>query len=338
MIFNAIFIKYSLLGGILIQFCTFTISKSPMMTSLDTIQIHFNDDNILLLNICLGFLMFGVALDMKWSDFRYVLDAPKAIITGMISQWILLPLFTILLIYVMRPEYALAMGMALIAACPGGNVSNYAVHLSRSNTALSIVMTSISTLLCVFTTPMIFRIVRQLLPVDATQNINFEIDFMSMVSVIVQLIIIPIAIGFFFNNYFPKLVDKIKKSVQKLSFVIFIGFVIFAIMGNRENLVNYIQIVFFIVLIHNALALFIGYGWSKWIVGLSTSDSRSISIETGIQNSGLALILVFNFFDGNGGMALIAAWWSIWHLISAMSVALYWRTNGFKLIKSQSPG
>ena len=106
--------------------------------------------------------------------------------------------------------------------------------------------------------------------------------------------------------------------------LIFIGFVIAAVLGNLDNLKQYVSIVFFIVLLHNGLALGIGYFWSKKIMKLPTSDARAIAIETGIQNSGLALILIFNFFNGLGGMALIAAWWSICHLLSSMSLAMWW--------------
>ena len=91
--------------------------------------------------------------------------------------------------------------------------------------------------------------------------------------------------------------------------------------GNLENLRLYLYIVFLLVFVHNSLALIVGYFWAKGVAKLQCIDARTISIETGIQNSGLALILIFNFFDGNGGMALIAAWWSIWHLISALTMA-----------------
>ena len=295
------------------------------MQGLDAISINFSENNVLFLNLCLGFIMFGVALDIKWADFKYVLEEPKALLTGIVSQLILLPLMTVALIWVIRPEYALALGMVLIATCPGGNVSNYAVHLSKANTALSITLTSISTLCCVFTTPLLFKAIKSILPASEIANASFDISFYNMASIIFQLIIIPLIIGFTLNHFLPRWVDKIKKIVQKLSFVIFIGFVIFAVLGNLDNLFNYLHIVFFLVIIHNSLALLMGYWWPKRIIGLSTYDSRAISIETGIQNSGLALILIFNFFDGNGGMALIAAWWSIWHLISAGSIALWWR-------------
>lgn len=268
--------------------------------------------------------MFGVALDIHFSEFTYIIKHPKSIIAGLISQWILLPVLTMILIWIIEPEFTLAMGMILIAACPGGNVSNYAVHLSGANAALSVMLTTISTLMCVFTTPIIFSFFSTLLSKGNSSYPVFEIQFLDMASSILQLIIIPMILAQICVQLFPVFTDKIKKMVRMMSLFIFIGFVLFAIKGNLDNLAEYIGIVFFIVLIHNGLALFIGYYFSSSLLGLHVNDARAISIETGIQNSGLALILIFNFFEGQGGMALIAAWWSIWHLISAFVLALIW--------------
>ncbi len=294
------------------------------MQNLDHISINFNQGQVTLLNICLGILMFGVALDLKFSDFSYMIKKPKPVLGGLFSQLVLLPLITIALIWIIRPEFSLAVGMMLIAACPGGNVSNYAVHLSGANVALSVILTTISTLFCVFTTPLIFSFSAPFLPVSIDNNFNFDISFMSMAYTIGQLIIIPIFIGQIFLRLFPETTALIKKPVKLLSLLIFIGFVIFAIAGNLDNLQKYLGVVFFIVLIHNGLALWVGYAWSKNILNLPNKDAQAISIETGIQNSGLALILIFNFFDGKGGMALIAAWWSVWHLLSASFLAFIW--------------
>ncbi len=295
------------------------------METLENININFDQNQVTLLNICLGFLMFGVALDLKIDDFKYIFKAPKSIISGLLSQWILLPILTMVLVYIIQPTYSLALGMVLIAACPGGNVSNYAVHLAKANAALSIMLTMISTLLCVFSTPTIFSILESILPERVESQMIFEIKFADMIWSIGQLIIIPLIFGFILSNYYPLFTNKIKKSVKKVSFIIFVSFVIVAVAGNFENLKKYLYLVFLIVFIHNSLALLVGYFWSRRIMNLPIADSRTISIETGIQNSGLALILIFNFFDGNGGMALIAAWWSIWHLISALSLAWWWR-------------
>jgi len=297
------------------------------MDHLQHIKINFEQGQVTLLNICLGILMFGVALDLQLRDFRYLLKAPKSIFVGLFSQMFLLPVITILLVYIIQPAYSLALGMILIAACPGGNVSNYAVHLAKANAALSIVLTMISTILCVFSTPFIFTVLQKFMPAGITHTADFDINFADMAKTIVQLIIIPLLLGLILNKYLPVLISKIKDAIKKLSFIIFIGFVVAAVSGNIENLKNHLHIVFFIVLIHNGLALLIGYIWPRKIMKLPVNDCRTISIETGIQNSGLALILIFNFFDGNGGMALIAAWWSIWHLISALGLAWWWRKD-----------
>lgn len=300
------------------------------MDNFDHININFNQGQVLLLNICLGILMFGVALDLKLSDFAYIVKNPKPVVGGLFSQWILLPVITIILVWLIKPEASIAMGMILIAACPGGNVSNYAVHLSGANVALSVILTMISTLLCVFTTPLLFRWSAAFIPAAMDGQFDFDISFLSMASTIGQVIIIPLVLGQIFIIYLPKIAAILIKPVKVLSMLIFIGFVIFAIAGNIDNLMKHLHIVFYIVLIHNGLALFIGYFWSKNIIHLPAKDAQAISIETGIQNSGLALILIFNFFEGKGGMALIAAWWSVWHLISASVLAYIWRKNQSK--------
>jgi len=295
------------------------------MQDLDSISINFDQNQVILLNICLGILMFGVALDLKVSDFKYVLKNPKAVIAGMISQLILLPLITLVLVWIIRPEYSLAMGMILIAACPGGNVSNYAVHLAGANAALSVILTMISTLICAFSTPFIFTQLRKAIPSSIDQTIDFDISFGDMIITIGQLIVIPLIIGYLMNAYLPQITSRLRKPIKNISFIIFIGFVVAAIAGNLENLKNYLGIVFFIVLVHNTLALLIGFSWTRYLIKLPAVDAQTISIETGIQNSGLALILIFNYFNGTGGMALIAAWWSVWHLLSALGLAFIWK-------------
>jgi len=295
------------------------------MIDLNSISINFDQNQVVLLNICLGFLMFGVALDLKLSDFNYVIGNKKSVFAGLISQWILLPILTLILVWLFRPEYSIALGMILIASCPGGNVSNYAVHLSGANVALSVVLTMISTILCALTTPLIFAQLRKFIPEGHAGDIVFDISFTDMISTIFQLILLPLLLGFICVNFFPILTGKIKGIIKKLSLLIFIGFVIVAVAGNLDNLLNYLGLVFFIVLVHNGLALAMGYFFSSSVMQLPFRDSKAISIETGIQNSGLALILIFNFFDGMGGMALIAAWWSVWHLISSLTMAAWWK-------------
>lgn len=293
------------------------------MESIDQISIHFQPDQLALLNICLAFLMFGVALDLKLSHFVALSRSPRRPLLGLISQWVLLPLLTLLLVFLFRPAASIALGMLLVACCPGGNVSNYAVHLSGSNTALSVTMTTVSTLAAAVVTPLYFQELSTVLPETRALAQSIHVPGYDMIRTIVLLIVLPLMAGMFLHSQWPGITEKIRFPVKVLSMTIFIGFVVVAIYSNYENLVNYLHLVFFLVLVHNALALLTGYHFAR-ITGLTVRDARTISIETGIQNSGLGLILIFNFFQGLGGMALIAAWWGVWHLISAFTLAMLW--------------
>lgn len=293
------------------------------MESIDAIRINFEEGQLFFLNICLAFLMFGVALDIKVSDFTAILKKPKAPIVGLISQLILLPILTLCLIYLLKPAPSLALGMILISVCPGGNVSNFAVHLAGANAALSVMLTSIVTLSAIFITPLYFGFWTDFIPGAEQFNSVIKVSPLKMMKTIILLVFLPLVIGMFLNRKFPVITKKIEKPVQILSIVIFFSFVVFAVAGNYENIKNYVHLVFFLVLTHNAIAFAMGY-WFARLNRLPEYDAQAISIETGIQNSGLGLILIFNFFDGIGGMAMIAAWWGIWHLISGFTLATYW--------------
>ncbi|MCB0547180.1 MAG: bile acid:sodium symporter family protein [Phaeodactylibacter sp.] len=295
-----------------------------MQQTIDSIQINFNPEQLFILNLCLAFIMFGVALDLRFENFRALIRSPRAPLVGLSSQLILLPILTLGLVFLFRPAPSIALGMILIAACPGGNVSNFAVHLANANAALSVLMTSVSTLAAIMVTPLYFTYLAPFVPGAESLRENIYVDPADMAGTIVQLILVPLFIGMFLHYRFPEVTGKLKRPVRVLSMAIFLGFVVFAVYGNFENIVNYLHIVFLIVLVHNSLALLTGYLWAKGN-GLSRQDARAISIETGIQNSGLGLILIFNFFHGLGGMAMIAAWWGVWHLLSAFGLAMVWR-------------
>lgn len=293
------------------------------MDSIDAIRINFSDDQLVILNLCLAFIMFGVALDIKISDFKRLFVNPKTPLVGLASEYILLPILTFILVLIFQPPASIALGMVLIACCPGGSVSNFMVHLSKSNAALSVLLTSITTVGAVIITPLAFSLWVNLLPGAEGLRESIQVSMSDMVKTIVQLIFIPVALGMLVNHYYHTFAKKIEKPVQTLSLIIFLGFVVFGIAGNFENIINYVQFVFWIVLIHNALAFAVGYYFAK-LMKREEKDARAIAIETGIQNTGLGLIIVFNFFDGIGGMAIILAWWGIWHLFSGMVLATYW--------------
>lgn len=294
-----------------------------MSSPLDAFQINFSEDQMRLMNYCLAFLMFGVALDMKLADFKRIALFPKSVLVGLTSQWILLPVLTVYLIHVWNPPPSISLGLLLVAACPGGNLSNYATHLSKGNAALSVTLTSFVTVSSIVATPFAFSGFSLFVPQVRPLVEQISLDPLKMLSILVQLVLLPMIAGMIANHYWPSFTTTIRKSVSRLSLLIFISFIAFAVYGNYDNLIKYLKYVFLLVIVHNLMAMLAGYFWAKWHK-LPEPDARAISMETGIQNSGLGMVLIFNFFPALGGMMLVTAFWAIWDLVSSFAFAVFW--------------
>ena len=293
------------------------------MENIDDIQINFSSDTMLVMNICLMLIMFSIALDIKIEDFKKVVQFPKSVGVGLFAQLILLPILTVLIIFSFDFPPSVNLGLLMIASCPGGNVSNFATHLSKGNTALSVTLTSIVTLGAIFLTPFTFTFWADFIPGSEAIMENIQLHFIDLFMIIVQLIVIPLALGMFLNFKYPTFTEKIKTFFKRLAVLIYAAFIIVALATNVDNIINYLYLVFFIVIFHNLSAMALGYYFPR-LLKRSKYDSRAICFETGIQNSGLGLILIINFFGGLGGMLIVAAWWGIWDLISSFGLALYW--------------
>lgn len=299
------------------------------LEALDSIRLNFSSDSLLLLNFTLAFIMFGIALELKLERFKHVMLFPKSTILGVAAQFLIMPFLTLLLVLAINPSPGVALGMILVAACPGGNISNFMTANARGNTELSVSLTAIADLSSIIMTPLNFAfwggIYASFYAKASHMIIPVEIDFIEMMKTMVLLLGIPLVLGMTFSSYFPLITKKIIKPIKILSLIIFAGYVIIALASNIEYLLDYIYIILLIVLIHNALALTTGYSIAR-IFKLKSRDVRTITIETGIQNSGLALVLIFNpnLFDGLGGMAFIAAVWGIWHIISGLIISSIW--------------
>jgi bile acid:Na+ symporter, BASS family len=290
---------------------------------IDEIHLNFNQNNLWTLNICLAFIMFGVALELKVEDFKRIAKSPKASFVGLASQFIFLPFVTFLLVLVLRPQPSIALGMMLVAACPGGNISNFLTHLSKGNTALSVTLTAIGTVLAIVMTPFNFALWASLYGPTSSLLKEVQLNAVDLFESILLLAGLPLAIGMIFTHYFSDLAAKVSKGVKPLSIIIFVAFIVLAFANNVDHFMSHIHMVVIIVFVHNAVALLTGY-FSARIFSLSLADQKSITIETGIQNSGLGLFLIFSFFNGLGGMAFVAAWWGIWHIVSGLIIATYW--------------
>jgi bile acid:Na+ symporter, BASS family len=275
--------------------------------------------------------MFGVALSIKPQHFYQLRHQQKALFTGLASQYILLPLLTTLLIVLIEPAPGVALGMLLVAACPGGNVSNFFTMLARGNVALSVTLTAVTSLFAFIITPATFLFWAGRIPGLTTELRELEIHFSDLLLNMAGILLLPLICGMVFNHYWPAVAEKIGKPARIISILILISFIVVTLYFNAYAFQQYILIVFWLVMIHNGLALLGGYSLS-YVMRNRKDVHRSVAIETGIQNSGLALVLIFTFFNGNGYMALIAAWWGVWHLVSGFVFAY-----AFQRIPVQQP-
>ncbi|MBQ6710540.1 MAG: bile acid:sodium symporter family protein [Bacteroidales bacterium] len=311
--------------------------------NLDALNVTMNGGSTLL-NIVLAFVMFGVALGIKPATFVDIIKNPKSILTGITCQLILLPALTLILIMICGDWISpmIALGMILVASCPGGNISNFITSLSRGNSELSVSLTAFNTAACIFTTPLNFAFWGKMyLNFAGNRNIGVLPELQIPLGDIFQSIFIimgiPLILGILCGQYLPKVAKVLKKPLQHLSIIVFIAMVIIIFKGNFDVFMQAIRYIFLIVLIHNLLALGIGFGTST-LMKLPYKDRRTITIETGIQNSGLGLILLLNpnifpevgAWANNGGMLVITAWWGVWHIISGLTLAFVWRLRGRK--------
>lgn len=290
------------------------------MNDLDQIRLNFDENNLFLLNLSIAFIMFGVSLGLETDNFKTIAKSPKAALTGAASQFLLLPALTFMLVWVLEPHPGLALGMILVAACPGGNVSNFFSFIAKGNVALSVSLTLLASCLCIVLTPLNIEFWGGF--IERRQNLNIDISFFEMMKTIVLIIGLPLVLGMLTRKFFPKFSEKAQQVTKHLSFLILLGIVGMAFFNNLDLFMNYYQYIVLLVLLHNAVALLSGYYFSKFMNN-TEQDNRTITIETGIQNSGLGLVLIFNFFDGQGSMALITAWWGVWHILSGFVISQY---------------
>ena len=301
-----------------------------VIKTIDSINVTLNAGGMNTINIILAFVMYGVALGIKPGIFVEVFKKPKSVLLGMLCQLILLPAFTCLLAILITGWISpmMAMGMILVASCPGGNISNFMSSLGKANVELSVSLTAISTALAVFMTPFNFWCWGSLYMHFAgvqSEIPTLVIPLWDVFKTIFILLGIPLILGILTSQFLPKVASALKKPLQWLSIVIFIAMVVLSFSSNINAFLISVKYIFLVVLIHNLLALGIGFSVGT-IAKLPFRDRRTLTIETGIQNSGLGLALMlgtslFASFPPHGGMLVITAWWGIWHIISGLSVA-----------------
>ena len=311
---------------------------------LDKERLNFGGAS-LPLQIVLGVVMFGVALGIKVQHFKDVAKNPKLVIIGFTSQFIILPAVTFLVVLLLNKWITptVALGMILVASCPGGNISNFMSSVAKANVALSVTLTAIATLGAIVLTPFNFAfwggMYLKFAPSEATAFLReLHIDPIEMFKTVFILLGVPLLLGMWFNHRFPKITAKIFNPFKNGSMIVFMLLVVVLFGMNYNFFIRFIGYIFIVVLIHNIVALSTGYSLGM-LFRTDAPSRRTFAIETGIQNSGLGLVLLFNeaIFPTHlkiGGMAFIAGWWGIWHILSGLGIANYWARvpydGGFK--------
>lgn len=299
------------------------------MVELDDVKINFDANGLWVLNIALTIVMFGVALGVTINDFKELFKQPKVVLLGILSQFVLLPFVTYLFILLIKPQASIALGMMMVAACPGGNISNFMTHLANGNTALSVSLTAFATFLAMVLTPINFQFYGNLYEPTAQLLENVELNFLDLVQLVLLILGIPLVLGMTLRSKMPELAQKLSKLLRPFSIFVFVGIVVVAFSNNLDIFNQYIDKVLLIGISHNIIAIALGFFVAK-AFGLSFKNQKTLAIETGIQNSGLGLLLIFTFFNGLGGMALMAAFWGIWHIVSGLCLSFYWSSKSKK--------
>lgn len=310
------------------------------LQQLDTLSINFNRTGNWLLLLFMAVVMYGVALGLKPQFFRGVFNRPRSLFIGLICQWVVLPFFTYLMCVLMHGLIPplVAMGLILVASCPGGAVSNFMTSYAKGNAELSVLMSTVTTLAAPIFTPINYAIWGGLYVkyMDASAgNVlrTLQVPPLQIAMTVILIIGVPVLLGLLTVKFAPNASARLKELMRYLSIVVFVGVAAMMISQNIILFKEYIGYIFIIVLIHNLLGFGIGYTAST-IGKTPVKDRRAVTLETGIQNSGLGLLLLFNtgIFPpdvAKGGMVFVTAWWGVWHIVSGLLLGTLFRLSGF---------
>lgn len=265
----------------------------------------------------LGIIMFGMGMTMTVDDFKGVLHSPKAVVIGVAAQFMVMPGLAYLLCQLFQLPPAIAIGVILVGCCPGGTASNVITYMAKGNTALSVACTSVSTILAPVLTPAIFYLL-------ASQWI--EINAMSMLGSILQVVLFPIILGLIVRSVLKQKVETYIQVMPLISVLAIVAIVAAIIAGSKTQILESGLLILAVVALHNGLGYLLGFGVSR-LFKLPYADSKAIAIEVGMQNSGLGVALAAVHFAASPITAVPSAIFSLWHNISGPALATYWASK-----------
>lgn len=294
--------------------------------NIDDIVLNFAPGTLMILNIVLALIMFGIALDTAPNDFKVVFKHPKPFVVAILAQLLVLPAVTFVLTLMLPVTPSMALGMILVACCPPGNISQVLTHRSGGNVALSVSMTAVSNLIYIVAMPLSIAFWGSLHPTARGLLKAVSLEPGKMLLEIFLIIGVPFVAGLLIRAKLPVLAKRVQPVVKWFSLIALLGFIVGALAGNWSYFVAFLGIILLVVAVHDAVALAIGYGTAR-IGGLGTRERKAVTFEVGIRNAGLGLGLVFTFFGGLGGMAIVAGWWGIWDIIAGLILASLWAAH-----------
>jgi len=263
----------------------------------------------------LAIIMFSMGLTLCLDDFKRALAMPKLILSGLLLQYSVMPLSALIIARLLQLDPALTIGMILVGSCPGGTASNVITYLARGNVALSISLTSLSTLLATVLTPVITLFIA---------GTAIDVPAGKMLTSILYMVILPVTLGLVLNRYFSAQVTRISPALPVLAVVCIVLIIAIISALNVDQPAPLGATILLAVILHNATGLFLGYSASR-LLGYSSVECRTLAIEVGMQNSGLAVALALKHFSA--AAALPGAIFSIWHNISGSVLAYFWSKN-----------
>jgi BASS family bile acid:Na+ symporter len=293
--------------------------------------LNFMSLQQILLSLVLATMVFSVALELRLEDFRRVAQTPKAVICGLIPQFILLPVGTWLATLWLDLPPNIEAAMILVAACPGGSLSNVVTHLGRGNTALSVSISAVASVIALFATPFNFSWMIAANPSTAAWLQQLSIDASGIWLSLLILLGLPLSLGLWASHRMPLITQRIRKPLGNFAIAALLAFIVAGLIKERQLLTLGLLPTLLLVVLHNASGLFLGW-LTSCVMRVSEYDRRAVVIEGGMQNSGLALGIIAVQFNSDLGMVTLASLWGIWHIISGMGLAYYWRRKDARLV------
>jgi len=298
--------------------------------NIDEFQLDLGSGSETAMALMLSLMMFSVALGLRTEHFKFFKDSPKIYFGGVFSQLIGLPLLTVLVCYFVNPLPSIALGMILIACCPGGNTSNLLALFGRANTALSVSLTATSSLTAAFLTPVSILFWSSLYPPTRSLLTEINLDVISFLTQTLIILALPLVLGMVIAHFASSIAARLQKPLATISGV---GLLVIILMACYKFLPVFLTMgvgIFAIVITHNSLAFLLGY-----VTGIVTKANipsrRSLTIEVGIQNSGLGIVILLTQLGGLGGAGAVAGLWGTWHLIAGTALVLIFRRNDRRL-------